>query len=176
MRRLFAGCRRGRNSLTEQCGGGYALWAVGPVIDVAPGAENQALARELAELVRGNVARDPGKRADFERLRGAIAIIADDRSIALTLRFDFGRLVVHTGVIGIPDVTLRGPTLVLESLGDLPRRSLPAVAGGILRGTAPSAALVGAVGERTHGQLKIYGLITHPLMVRRLLSVLSKPA
>jgi hypothetical protein len=147
---------------------------VGPVIDVAPGAENLALARELAELVRGNVAHDPRKRADFERLRGAAAIIADDRSIALTLRFDFGRLVVHTGVIGTPDVTLRGPTLVLESLGDLPRKSLAAVAVGILGGTAPSAAFVGQMGERAHGQLKIYGLITHPVMVRRLLSVLSR--
>jgi hypothetical protein len=150
--------------------------AVGPVIDVAPGAENQALARELAELVRSNVARDPRKRADFDRLRGAVAIIADDRSIALTLRFDFGRLVVHTGVIGTPDVTLRGPTLVLASLGDLPRKSLPAVAAGLLRGTAPSEALVGPVGERSHGPLKIYGLTTHPMMVRRLLSVLSRHA
>jgi hypothetical protein len=149
---------------------------VGPVIDVAPGAETQPLARELAELVRGNVQRDPAKQADFDRLRGAVAIIADDRSIALTLRFDFGRLVVHTGVIGTPDVTLRGPSLVLAALGDLPRQSLPSVAGGILRGASPSAALLGPLGERARGQLKIYGLLTHPVMVRRLLSVLSKHA
>jgi hypothetical protein len=127
------------------------------LIDIAPGAESSPLAASLAELVRRNIARDKAARAEFDRLRGAVAIVADDEGAALTLRFDFGRLVVHTGVVGVPDLTLRGPIDALARLGELR-------AGG----------LVGFVRASDLGTLKLYGLRTHPLMVRRLLRVLSE--
>ena len=78
----------------------------GTLIDVAPGAESLPLAASLAELVRRNIGRDAAKRAEFDRLRGAVAVVADDHRTSLTLRFDFGHLVVHTGVVGVPDITL----------------------------------------------------------------------
>jgi hypothetical protein len=85
------------------------------LIDVAPGAESLPLAASLAELVRRNIGRDAAKRAEFDRLRGAVAVVADDHQTSLTLRFDFGRLVVHTGVVGVPDITLLGPIAVLRA-------------------------------------------------------------
>src|SRR5690349_21049096 len=103
----------------------------------------------LAELVRRNVARDRGKRAEFDRLRGAVAVVAVDHPTALTLRFDFGRLIVHDGVVGVPDITLRGPLSALEGLGEHRARTFGA-----------------------RGDLTVYGLWTHPLMVRRLFRVL----
>jgi hypothetical protein len=135
------------------------------LIDIAPGAETLPLAASLAELVRRNVARDPGKRAEFDGLRGAVAVVADDHRTALTLRFDFGRLVVHTGVVGVPDITLLGPLAALEGIGDLKAKGLARLAWGKLRGRE---------GEARFGDLKIYGSWTHPLMVRRLLRVLSE--
>jgi hypothetical protein len=138
---------------------------MGPLIDVAPGGESQPLARELAELVRGNVARDTEKRKEFDRLRGAVAVVADDRPTALTLRFDFGRLVVHAGLVGVPDVTIRASTRALETLGDLRRRRLLGVTVGFTDD---------ASGKPAGHHLKIYGHLTHPLLVRRLLTVLSK--
>ena len=121
------------------------------MIDVAPGADSSQLATLLAELVRRNVTRDRGKRAEFDRLRGAIAVVAEDHPTALTLRFDFGRLIVHDGVVGVPDVTLRGPLSALEGLGELRARTF---------------------GPRS--DLTVYGLWTHPLMVRRLFRLLSE--
>jgi hypothetical protein len=143
------------------------------VIDLAPGAEAQPLARELFELVRSNVTRDAKKREAFDRLRGAVAVVADDFGTALTLRFDFGRLVVHEGVIGVPDVTIRGSTKLLGSLGDLRSRSFPGLAAGILReGVTRAAFDEGALEDA--GELKIYGLVAHPVFVHRLLRVLSR--
>lgn len=138
-----------------------------PVIDLAPGAETVKLARELAAAVQANVIRDLRKRSDFERLRGAVALVADDGGTALTLRFDFGKLVVHTGVVGVPDVTIRGPTQLLEGLGDLPLPGLAAVAA---RRFTPAAFSP----EPNGGDIKIYGLVTHPFLVRRLFSVIAK--
>jgi hypothetical protein len=145
---------------------------VGPLIDVAPGAEGQPLARHLAELVRGNVSRDSAKRAEFERLRGAIAMVTDDGTTALTLRFDFGRLVVHGGVVGVPDVTVRGTTQALESLGDQPLRGLGRIALLAFRGGRRSPE--GSGGGLRQGELQIYGFVTHPRLVRGLFAVLSR--
>jgi hypothetical protein len=144
-----------------------------PVIDLAPGAEAQPLARELFELVRSNVTRDSKKREAFERLRGAVAIVADDFGTALTLRFDFGRLVVHEGLIGVPDVTIRGSTKLLGCLGDLRSRTFPGLAAGILREGVTRATFDDAILEDA-GDLKIYGLVAHPVFVHRLLRVLSR--
>jgi hypothetical protein len=126
------------------------------LIDIAPGAESSSLAVSLAELVRRNVTRDRVKRAEFDRLRVAVAIIADDERTALTLRFDFGRLIVHTGVVGVPDLTLSGPTGALERLGALSPTGLIGL---------PRADL---------GEVKLHGLWAHPLLARRLLFVLSE--
>ncbi len=130
------------------------------MIDVAPGAESSPIAAILADLVRRNITLDKAKRVEFERLRGAVALVADDHRTSLTLRFDFGRLIVHTGVVGVPDLTLRGPIAALENLGERTSRGL--------LGLARSD---GAAGR---GELKVYGLWTHPLLVRRLARVLSE--
>jgi hypothetical protein len=151
------------------------------VIDIAPGAESLPLALQLADVVRRNVSRDAGKRTDFDGLRGSVAVVADDHGTALTLRFDFGRMVVHTGVVGVPDITLLGPLAVLEELGERPSRGLLGLAWGELRRKRPEDDAAGGGGggasgtERSgrRGGLKIYGLWTHPLLVRRLLSVMS---
>jgi len=157
------------------------------LIDVAPGAESLPLAASLAELVRRNIGRDASKRAEFDRLRGAVAVVADDHRTSLTLRFDFGHLVVHTGVVGVPDITLLGPISVLEGLGALKSRGLLGVAweklreGGAARGTDPAAGARSnpsrakdAAAAARWRDLKIYGLWTHPVLVRRLLRVLSE--
>jgi hypothetical protein len=144
---------------------------VEPVIDLAPGAEHDALARTLAETVRANVKRD-WQRREFSRLRGSAAIVADDAGTALTLRFDFGRLTIHEGLVGVPDVTIRGSTAEIEALtrlrfGTPLRLPLGAEAGGIGELTA----LVRAIRS---DRLKIYGLVLHARFVVRLLRILSR--
>ncbi|MCC6213852.1 MAG: hypothetical protein IT376_03220 [Polyangiaceae bacterium] len=143
------------------------------MVDLGPGADRDALAVELAELVRRNVT-DSDARAAFEELRGSVALIATDANTTLTLRFDLGRLVVHEGLVGVPEISVRGALEDLRDLGRLrlPGRSLDATGagagrerGGVLRGLARALAT---------RRLEIYGLWSHPRLVLRLLRVLVR--
>ncbi|MBI3204518.1 MAG: hypothetical protein IT377_13950 [Polyangiaceae bacterium] len=136
-----------------------------PVVDLALGADHVPLARQIAERVRTAISQ-PALRRDFDRMRGAVGIVADDADTALTLRFDFGRLTIHEGLIGVPTVTLRGITRGLDALSELP--AVPA------RGLVDSGrSLAHVLGALRAGKLKIYGLTSHPRLVFRLLRLLS---
>ncbi len=138
-----------------------------PVVDLGPGAGRNELARNFAELVRDNVRRD-WQRAEFERLRGSIGVVVDDLGSALTLRFDFGRLTVHDGLVGVPDVTIRGRAADIRALQNLrfdPRFRLPTI------GRESRRLLAAALRGR---DLKIYGLVLHAGLVLRLLRILAR--
>ena len=138
-----------------------------PVVDLAPGADHDPLARQLAERVRSALAHD-GVRGEFAKMRGSVGMVADDVDTALTLRFDFGRLTIHEGLIGIPTVTIRGATADLEALSSL---SMAGSGFGALRDASRAAAHVArALRSR---RLKVYGLISHPRLVVRLFRVLA---
>ena len=92
----------------------------GPIIDLAPGAEENPVAVELADRIRRNLSGSPRKKADFRALRGSILMVAQDRGEALTLRFDHGRLTIHDGTVGIPAVTFCGDLDALRRLTDFP--------------------------------------------------------
>lgn len=145
-----------------------------PVIDLAPGAERIALARDLAEQIRQNVADSVSKRADFNSLRGAIAVFDDDAGAALTLRFDYGRLIVHGSLVGVPDVTLRGSGAAIRALGDLPSFSLSGLTLGLLLEPGARGGLATAMKSLGNGSLKGYGVGLHPRLSLRLLRILSK--
>ena len=159
--------------LTGGTGCGYPKAQMDAVVDLAPGAEQSSLARSLAEIVRENVRR-PWQKREFERLRGSVALVADDVGAALTLRFDFGRLTVHEGLVGVPDVTIRGGTRDIETLADLPfseRLGIPIV----LRADADGRHAVRQVLSSFRSRrLKVYGLVLHARLVLRFLRVLSK--
>jgi len=95
-----------------------------PLISLAPGAENNAFATMLADLVRQNLESKPHKVKDFAALargRGAtIALVADDAEVALTLEFRDGRLVLHDGIKGVPDVAVRGSADSIMALSNVP--------------------------------------------------------
>jgi hypothetical protein len=144
-----------------------------PTVDLAPGSERLALARELAAVVRQNIADHAEKRAEFCRLRGAVAVVADDTGVALTLRFEYGRLVVHAGVVGIPDVTLRGSAERIRDLAALPALTVR----GLARSRSDARLILGStVRSLRGGDLKVYGFVLHPRLVLRTLRVLSKNA
>lgn len=94
--------------------------AVQPTIELAPGAENNGFATMLAELVRQNLEAKPHKTRDFDALSGTIAIVAEDAEVALTLAFDHGRLVVHNGILNVPDVTIRANSDVIMAMSNMP--------------------------------------------------------
>lgn len=97
------------------------------LIALAPGAEDNAFASMLADLVRQNLESKPHKKKDFAKLaksnggRGVtIALVADDADVALTLEFKDGRLVLHDGIKGVPDVAVRGSSDAIMTMSNIP--------------------------------------------------------
>jgi len=146
---------------------------VEPIIDLAPGAEDNSLALELADRIRTNIARSDQKRADFRALRGSVLMVAQDRGEALTLRFDHGRLTIHDGTVGIPSLTFCGDLAALRRLQDMPvSRWLRLPVAGLIRreGRETFRAILGLW---YRGDLMAYGLLAHPRTLVFLLRVLS---
>ncbi len=75
-------------------------------------------------------------------MRGAVGVVADDAGTALTLRFDFGRVTVHEGLVGVPTITIRGGRDDIAALADIPFGALGlpnAAIGARARGVAPGS-------------------------------------
>jgi hypothetical protein len=153
---------------------GPPMPAGGPLIDLAPGAEDNPVACELAELIRKNLRASPRKQADFRGLRGSVLMVAQDLGEALTLRFDLGRLTIHDGTVGIPSVTFCGDLADLRRLADVPlSRWLRLPGGGIVFAREGRETWRHLVGLFVRGDLKVYGLAAHPRTVVFLLRILS---
>jgi hypothetical protein len=137
-------------------------------IELSNDTEHNGLANMVAGLILQNLTEHPKKRADFARLRGRIAIVAEDAGVAMTLEFTGNMLTVHDGIVGIPDVTLRasGDDIVQMSLLEFTALlSLPD-----LRGAATRQ----IIRKSWDGRVRVYGALLHvPLLLRlsRLLSV-----
>ncbi len=91
-----------------------------PQIELQGGAENLPFAAIMADLVRTNLSDHPKKRADFAKMRGRVALVAEDVDLAITLYFQAGRLSIYPGLFGIPDVVVRGDSTGLLDLSRLP--------------------------------------------------------
>jgi hypothetical protein len=144
-----------------------------PIIDLAPGAEENPVAVELADIIRRNLSANPRKRADFSALRGSILMVAQDLGEALTLRFDHGRLTIHDGTVGIPSVTFCGDLSALRRLTDFPVTRwlrLPLLLPFAHDGRETWRTLTRLF---RRGELKVYGLAAHPRTVVFLLRILS---
>jgi hypothetical protein len=146
------------------------------VIELAPGAEDNAFATMLADLVRQNLESKPHKRKDFDRLDGTIALIADDADVALTLEFKAGRrgdgrLTLHDGIKGIPDVAVRGSADSIMALSNVPLTrplSLP-----LPTDRASLEAFRAMVRASVTGELKIYGMFGNLGLLSKLTRVMS---
>jgi hypothetical protein len=106
-------------------------------------------------------------------MRAAVALVALDRRQSATLRFDHGYLTAHDGMIGIPDVTLSGDEAVLMALSELPLSRIGRLPLPTLEKTGRQR-WNAAVLELVSGELKIYGLWSHPRLVLRLLRLLTR--
>jgi hypothetical protein len=142
-------------------------------VRLADGADANAFAIMLSELVRQNLEAKPGKIRDFNQLVGSVALIAHDADVSLTLRFQRGHLVVHNGILGITDVTIRGSSEVILGLSSMPllgpsRFSLPLPSDA--EGLATVSRLVKAMRD---GSFRIYGMTFRLRLLLRLTRVMS---
>jgi hypothetical protein len=155
---------------------------VEPLIDLAPGAEDNPLAVRLITLIRESVEADPKRRRSFLAMKSTVLVVPFDTGDALTLRFDLGRLAVHDGNIGIPSVTLGVPSADLSAFAGfrLPRFDDFLSRFGRERrrsSIAPPSIRPNGFGEAVRlfasGDVKVYGLWAHPRTVYRLLRLLT---
>jgi hypothetical protein len=146
-----------------------------PVVVLARSAVDNGLAIMLADLLRQNLEAKPHKILDFAALDARVAIVADDADVSLTLAFEptMHRLVIHDGIVGIPDVTIRGPSEGIIALSNLPlmtRFGLP-----IPNPRDPEA--VRTVNDllalMKAGKLHAYGALLHVPMMMKLTRVMS---
>jgi hypothetical protein len=146
-----------------------------PIIDLAPGAEDNSLAVELVEQVRRNVTGSIKKNRDFRTLRGSVLVVAQDTQSVLTMRFDHGRLTVHEGAVGIPSVTLCGDEQVLRDLTRLRLSSWLQLQKVIFRtNSSTEFTTLWDLGRAMAEQrLTVYGLFSHPRLTLCLLRVIS---
>lgn len=141
------------------------------MISLAPGAENNAFAAMLADLVRQNLESKPHKRKDFDRLEGTVALVADDADVALTLEFKRGSLVLHDGIRNVPNVTVRGTSDAIMALSNVPLTRPLALP---LPTDRPSLDVMRDMVRATRtGELRIFGLFRHFGMMSKLTRVMS---
>jgi hypothetical protein len=141
-------------------------------IALAPGAEDNGLAVMLSDLVRQNLEAKPHKRRDFDALDGVVAIIADDADVALTLCFDRGAMRAHSGVLGVPDLVIRGTSETILALSNMPltKHGLPLPA----RADAEGRELVRSVFRALRdGSFRIDGILRSLPLLMRLGRVMS---
>lgn len=135
------------------------------------GASGMPLALLFADAVR-TAAVDPIRRPLLNRLRGTVVVVVDDTWSQFTLRFEYGRVSIHAGVVGVPDITLRGPEAELESLLILPfRTKWPVLVPLRLAEFLTVRRVLTAWAKRS---LKSYGALSHPRLLIGVLRVVSK--
>jgi hypothetical protein len=143
-------------------------------IELAPGADGNGLALMLSGLIRQNLEAKPHKWADFAGLHGTAAIVADDADVALTLCFEGGdKLVIHDGVFGLPDVTIRGPSDAIIAMSNLPSTTPLGLPVPNPRDREAVGAVRTLLGALRSGKLHVHGLLFHVPFVLRLGHVMS---
>lgn len=129
-------------------------------VELAPGASENGLAVMMATMMTQNLEDHPERAQVLDRLGGRVAIVAEDADVALTMWFSDRRATVFDGIVGIPDVTVRGSWEVIADLSRMESGPLgiPDPRGEVNRSMV--AALRG-------GSLKLYGLPAGlPLLAR----------
>ena len=140
-------------------------------IELAKGAEDNAFAQMLLKLVRQNIESKPHKKKDFDQLDGTVALVADDADVAVTLEFRLGRLVVHDGIVGVPDVTVRGSSDAIMTLSNVPLTRPLALP--IPTDRSSFDVLRSMMHAMRTGELKVFGMFGHFKLLNHLTRVMS---
>jgi hypothetical protein len=136
-------------------------------IQLGEGADENGLAVMLSELLRQNIDDHPDKRKAFRRLAGRVAIVVDDAAVAVTLLFRAGQLTVHSGIVGIPDVTIRASSddvMKMSLIELLPRIGVPDPRGKVTREIFDA---------QRKGRIRVFGALANLPLVLRLTRVMA---
>ena len=87
-------------------------------IELDPLANDNGLANMLQTMMRQNVEDHPERADILRKMSGRMAIFAEDAAVAISIDFEGERVLFRDGIIGIPNLTIRGG---FEHIGDLSR-------------------------------------------------------
>jgi len=136
-----------------------------PVIILDDGAKDVGLAEMLFNLLRQNLEQNPQKMSSFERLNSNVVIVARDIDITITLAFRKGELTIYNGIVGKTDLMI---TADHDAILDLSLinifMGLPNYFDKVGRSILKKLLL---------GNLKIEGLLKHPLQLTHLTKLFS---
>jgi len=136
-------------------------------VEIDASAEQNGLAQMVGGLILQNLQEHASKRADFARLRGRVAIVAEDAGVAMTLAFEGNMVTVSDGIVGVPAVTVRARSediVQLSLLELIPHVGLP----------NPLGAATREIFQKSQaGHVRVYGALLHIPMLLRLSRLLS---
>ncbi len=134
-------------------------------VSIAPDAEAVALASMLADVVESNLGRHPARIKDFNRLNGNVGITAADAEVDITITFNRGECVFHQGLHNPSKLLVTADAQTLMELTNLEVRfAIP----WLFDETGLSI-----IRKLLKRELKVGGLLFHPLTVIGVLKVLS---
>lgn len=142
-----------------------------PIVDLAPGAEENDLATALADVLRHNLRTNSRAQKSFGAMRATVQFVAVDTTQAVTMRFDHGRVTIHEGNIGIPSITFCGDREAVLGLTNVPLS--PWLALPIPARPRDWAALRGLYRSLAERRLIVYGFFSHARLVTRVIRILS---
>jgi hypothetical protein len=136
------------------------------VIDFAPGMDDAGLPVMIAGIIKGNLEAKPQRKGDFNALDGNIYMKADDIDIDMTLVFEKGKLTVHSGKAGEPKISISTDSETLLDLANIDVvLGLPYYFDKTGLGVLKKLFIT--------RELKIGGLLTHPIMLTRFTKLMS---
>lgn len=136
-----------------------------PVIVLDEGARDLGLAEIMFNLIRQNLEQKPQRLSSLNGLNSNVVIMARDIDMTVTLTFKRGELTIYNGTVGRPDLkiiadhdAILGLTLINMCMG------LPNYFDKTGRGILKNLFL---------GNLKIEGMVKHPLQLIHLSKIFS---
>ena len=136
-----------------------------PVIVLDEGAKDVGLAEMLFNLLRQNLEQKPQKMSSFEALDSNVVMVARDIDITLTLAFKRGELKIYDGVVGDADLKIIADHDAILEL------SLINICMGLPNYFDKTGRNV--LKKLLLGNLKIEGLLRHPLQLTHLTKIFS---
>lgn len=126
--------------------------------------EADGIATMLAELVRQNIETYPDRAKLLDGVRGAVNVNATDAEVTAGLVFGSGRLTVGMAAAK-PALTIACDSATLMEMSTVPLwLGRPDVR------TAEGRALIGRI---LKGEIKVRGMMAHPILLTRLQKLLS---
>ena len=136
-----------------------------PVIILDEGAKDVGLAEMLFNLLRQNLEQNPQKMSSFEALGSNVVMVARDIDITITLIFKRGELKIYDGAVGDVDLKIIADHDAILDLSLIHIfMGLPNYFDRIGRTILKKVLL---------GDLKIKGLLRHPIQLTHLTKIFS---